>query len=396
MSETLDLSSLQGNTYVLQAAMADLADEAYTSAKKLVGTGVVSTPEGVNVDTETYAGQLRWNRPIQANINVGSAKDPTDGSLSSHTMGQMDYIKTTRSVGMRESQITAALTQKNGLAKLMTDQNELRLSDQNNAILSVLRGVAISEALKGIAGSGGQSFENDPSNAGYGFYVDLGASASLIATQSSTDKGAYRAKNLLEAFGKGYKDYEPDYAYLVATPSMMADLRSANLIDSEGVADGDVMFETIFQGKFRLIKSRANMGFTSAEHTALNAAKPSGSGLALGGKQVAFIILPGAIGFKDLTIPMPVEAKRNASSFKGMGSTELWYRWGYVAHPVGYSWVGKRDDFAADADYSKITTDSGATWRALSGAATEGQTGTWRREATSAVSLGILPIFYGS
>jgi len=396
MSETLNLSGINGNTYVLQAAMTDLADEAYTSAKKLVGTGLVTTPEGISGDTETYAGQLRWNRPIQATVNVGSATNPADGALSSHTMGQMDYIKTTRSVGMRESQITSALTQKNGLAKLMRDQTEIRLGDQNKSILSVLRGVAISEVMKGVANSGGQSFTNDPADSNYGFYVDLGASNTLITAQDAVNRGAYRAKNLLDAFGKGYKDYEPDYAYLVATPAMMADLRSANLVDDTGVEDGGIMFETIFQGKFRLIKSRANMGFSSAELTALNANKPGGGGVALAGKQVAFIVLPGAIGFKDLSIDVPVEAKRNASSFNGMGSTEMWYRWGYVAHPVGYSWIGKRDNFVADSQYSKVSGDAGATWIDLSTSAATGTTGAWRREATSAVSLGILPIFYGN
>lgn len=393
MSEILDLKAngLNGNIYVLQAAMADLADEAYTSAKKLTGTGIVTTPEGVDVNTETYAGQLRWNRPIQATINVGSATDPNDGSISHYTMGQMDYIKTTRSVGMRESQIASALTQKDGLSKLMRDQNELRTQDEHNAILSVLRGVAISEACRGVAKNGGQTFNNDPSDDEYGFYVDLGSSK-LLTTHSVGNEGAYRGVNLLDAFGKGFKDYEPEYAYLVADPAMMATLRSANLVDQERIVDGNVTFETIYQGKFRLIKSRANMGLTGQELTAINTAGTTD----IVGTKVAFVILPGAIGFTPLSIPIPVEAKRNASAFKGMGSMEMWYRWGYVAHPVGYSWRGARNTFAADADYAKVSVDSGATWRALTGASQADMIGTWKREATSALNLGILPIFYAA
>lgn len=391
MSETLSIPS--GNTYVLQAAMSDLADEAYTNAKKIVGTGVVSTPDGIDTGTETYAGQLRWNRPINPNINVGSATNPADGSLSTYSMGQMDYIKTTRSVGMREGQITSALTQKNGLAKLMNDQNEIRTQDQHNAIVSVLRGVAISEALAGIAGSGGQSFTNDPKSATNGFYVDLGSSA-LITDSAAGNVGANRAKSLLRAFGMGFKDYEPEYAYLFADPSLIADLRSANLVDSDRVEEGNVSFETIFQGKFRLVKTRANLGISAAEKTALNNSN-GGTGVDLVGSNLALIALPGAVGFKELSIAVPVEAGRKPAAYKGMGSAEMWFRWGYVAHPVGYSWVGKRDDFVADADYAKVTADSGATWGALTGQA-GASTGAWKRAATSVLSLGILPVFYGS
>ena len=381
--------------YVLQSALADLGDEAYTAAKKLSGTGIVSSNSTINTDTETYVGQLRWEQPIQANINVGSVTDPTAGALSSGGQEMLKYVKTTRAVGSQVKRLASALTQKDGLAKFMRDQTEIRTQDEHNAILAVLKGIAITEALigagnaSGSAGLGGQTFDNDPESDRYGFYVDLGTNK-MVGAASASSQGAARADSLVNALGMGYKDYEPSFAYLISNPSMLASLRSANLIDADRVQDGNLELETLFQGKFRLIKSRANQSLTPTEMGVIN----GGGGVDIAGTKISFLILPGSVAHKSLTLEAPVGIDENAGSYHGFGHKDLWYRWGYVAHPAGYSWAGSDEAFPADADYMKVR--QGSTLVDLASATNPATLkGVWDRKTSSALSLGILPIFHG-
>jgi hypothetical protein len=95
-----------------------------------------------------------------------------------------------------------------------------------------------------------------------------------------------------------------------------------------------------------------------------------------------------------LTIDEDVEITRRGAAYKGGGVTDIWYRWGYVAHPAGYNWIGAESDFPSDADFMNVV-ESG-TPKAL-GTATDllaDTTGTWERKFTSALSLGILPVFH--
>jgi hypothetical protein len=188
----------------------------------------------------------------------------------------------------------------------------------------------------------------------------------------------------------GWKDYEPDYAYLFVSPKTLASLRSANLVDSDRVEEGMISFETIFGGKFRLVVTRASQGLTSAERTSLNA----GAGVDLVGTETSFIVLPNSLAFNPINTPDPIEIQRNASAYKGGGTTDVWYRWGYVVHPRGYTWEASEDKFAADADYMGVSVDD-STWTTLA-AATVGANSraAFQRKASSALSLGILPIFH--
>jgi len=261
--------------------------------------------------------------------------------------------------------------------------------------LAVLRGVAMSEMLNGAgsasgsAGLGGQTFDNDPTSKRYGFYVDLGTAKSVVDA-TSTVQGAARAEGFLRAFGMAYKDYEPDYAYLVTSPETMASLRSANLVDQDRVTEGNVSFQTIFGGKFRLIQTRAAQGFSTADMTKMN----TGAGVDIVGTKTSFIVLPGALAMESLAVPDSTEIMRNAKSYKGGGTTEIWHRWGYVLAPAGYNWAGSADKFASDAEYG-YAVEGGAP-KALSAVASglANTTGTWNRKFTSALSLGILPVFH--
>ena len=187
-----------------------------------------------------------------------------------------------------------------------------------------------------------------------------------------------------------YKDYEPDYAYLVTSPEVFASLRSANLVDQDRVTEGNVEFSTIFQGKFRLILTRATQSLSSAELTKLN----TGAGVDIVGTKTSFIVLPGALAMSNLTVPVPTEIDRAAAAYHGGGTTSIWYRWGYVLLPAGYDWAGSQEAFPSDAAYQYVV-ESG-TPKALTSATDilASTTGTFVRKFTSALSLGILPVFH--
>jgi hypothetical protein len=355
----------------------------------------------IDTSTETFIGQLRWNKPIASTINVASLSNATDGTVSTYAQDYLTYIKTVRTFGASKVNMQAVVTQEDRLAKFGRDFAEMRAQDESNAILAVLKGVAISEALagaatgSGVTGLGGQSFlDASSSGANYGFYVDLGA-AKAVVDATSFVQGAARAEGFLQAFGKAYKDYEPEYAYLVTSPEVMSSLRSANLVDQDRVQDGNISFQTIFNGKFRLIQTRATQGFSAAELAKLN----TGGGVDITGTKTSFIVLPGALAMENLVVPDPVEIYRDARKYKGGGTTDIWNRWGYVVHPAGYNWRGNTDAFPADADYSKVIENAAyvdltsATNGLITGAPAYVQ-GVWQRKTSSALSLGILPVFH--
>ena len=383
------------DNFVLQEAIGAYTDEAYTNAKKLSTTEIVSSNPDIDVTTETFIGQVRWFKPMNPTINVASLTDTTDGTPSTYSSDYLRYIKTVRTYGGSKVNLQSVVTQQDGLAKIGRDFAEHKAQDEHNALMSVLKGVAISEALNGAAagsgstGLGGQTFENDPTDKRYGFYVDLGAAKPVIAASSSS-QGAARAEGFLNAVGMAYKDYEPEYFYLVTSPEVMASLRSANLVDSDRVEDGNIMFNTIFNGKFRLIQTRASQGMATAELTKIN----TGPGVDIVGAKTSFIVLPGAVAMEKIAIDEDVEIERKAAAYKGGGTTQIWHRWGYVLMPAGYNWAGTEDAFPSDAAYKYVvesTTPKDLT-TATNGLAST--VGTWQRKTASALSLGILPVFH--
>jgi hypothetical protein len=382
---------------VLQESISAYSDEAYTNARKLSGTGIVGANPDIDPSTETYIGQVRWRKTITPVINTMSITDATRGTLTNYTSDMLRYVKTARSHGAQNVNMKKLVApESDAIAKIGKDFGETRAQDEHNAILAVLKGVALSEVLNGAAaasgsaGLGGQTFTNDPTDKKYGFYVDLGA-AKLVTDAAVANQGAQRAQGFLQAFGMAFKDYEPDFAYLIASPAMMADLRSANLVDQDKVQDGTINFNTIFQGKFRLIQTRATQSFSSAELTKIN----TGAGVDIVGTKTAFIVLPGAIALHPLVVDVETEIFRDPGTYKGGGTTEIWHRWGNVFHPAGYDWAGDQLSFADDTTYQYAV--EGGTPKALTSVASgtlASTTGTWIRKAGSALNLGILPVFY--
>jgi hypothetical protein len=390
-------TNLAGATnFVLQEALNAYSDEAYTTARKLSGTGIVSSNPQIDTSTETFMGQMRWFKPLNPTINVASLTDSTAGSTTTYSSEYLRYIKTVRTHGATKINMQQVVTQQDGLAKIGRDFGETRAQDEHDAVLAVLRGVAISELLNGAAagsgatGLGGQTFNNDPTDPKYGFYVDLGASKAVVDASSSV-QGAARAEGFLRAVGMAWKDYEAPYYYLITSPEMMASFRSANLVDADRVVDGNVEFNTLFQGKFRLIQTRATQSLSGAEFTKIN----TGAGVDIVGTKTTFIVLPGALAMEPLAVPDPTEIDRSAAAYKGGGTTSIWYRWGYVLHPAGYDWAGPEDAFPANADYMSVmeSTNKVALTAVVSGTLAS-TSGIWKRKATSALGLGILPVFH--
>lgn len=391
------VTNLAGATnFVLQEALGAYSDEAYTNAKKLSGTDIVGGNPEIDTNTETFIGQMRWFKPLNPTINIASLTDSSNGSTTTYSSEYSKYIKSVRTHGAEKVNMQQIVTRQDGLAKIARDFGETRAQDEHNAILSVLKGVAIAEALQGAAsagggtGLGGQTFDNDPTDKKYGFYVDLG-SAKLTIDATSTAQGAARAEGLLQAMGKAWKDYEPEYVYCITSPEVLASFRSANLVDQTKVTEGNITFDTLFGGKFRLIQTRASQSLSSAQLTKLN----TGAGVDIVGTKTTFLVLPGALAMEPLAVPDPVEIDRSPAAYKGGGTTQIWYRWGYVLHPAGYEWNGLENAFPGDSDYMAVN-ETGVGMVALTGVTTiASAAGTWKRKTSSALSLGILPVFHG-
>jgi hypothetical protein len=380
---------------VLQEAISMYTDEAYTNARKLSGTGIVGSNDKIERETETFIGQVRWDKPLNPTINIASLTDATDGDTTDTDTDMLRYVKSVRTHGARKVNMKEVVTQRDGLAKIGRDFGETQSQDEHNAILAVLKGVALSEALNGcaagsgVAGLGGQTFDNDPTDGKHGFYVDLGAEKAIVDA-TTIKQGAARAEGFLNAIGMAWKDYELPYYYLVTSPKMMASLRSANLVDQDRVTDGNVEFQTIFDGKFRLIQTRATQRFTAAEMTKLN----TGAGVNIVGSETSFIVAPGSVAMTALNVPDSTEIERKAAAYKGGGTTEIWYRWGYILLPAGYDWKGSEDEFASDATYQAAVEDGTPKSIITLTDALADTVGTFQRKSSSALSLGILPIFH--
>ena len=383
---------VDNQTVVLQNTLQYMRDEAYTKAKTFTGTMMVGGNPTIDTKTETMCGQLKWNKPLIHNINVLTLTDPTPGVVTNGEQNFLTYIKTARSAGSEAVNAAELVTQLNTIESISAGFAEAQVQDENGAVTSLLKGIAISEAIVGTkaGGLGGQTFENDPLSAVHGFYVDLGAETPVVAPTAAI-QGAARATNFLNALTAAFKDYEPPFAYLAITPEVFSSLRSANLVDDIGVVDGNITFDTIFQGKFRLFVTRTNMNMSSAEITALN----GGGGVNIVGTKTSFIILPGSIESEPLVMPVPIELTRNGAAYQGGGTSNVWSRWGYVLAPAGYSWGGSQTVFPANTHFKQVLLSGTPTdLSALTTNQADSSTGVWIRKATSVLTLGILPVFH--
>ena len=357
-------------------AISAYADEAYTTSKKLNSTGIVSTRPDINADGESFVGQFRWHKPLSANINVPSLSSATAGTYTDITTDISNYVKTMRTFGAQQVNLQEVISKKDGLSKIARDFAQVRGDDEGEALMSVLKGVALSEVTRGDKGGSGAggliAYTTDADTAATGHFVDInalgefGALATNLATErklfDTASTGAARGERLFKALGMGFKDHEPDFMYLVTSPEVMAEMRAANLVDETVITEGNMNFQTVFGGKFRLIMTRANQ--FSAVPT---------NDLSTRSVKCSFLVKPGSVSFAPVVAPTPVEVDRDAASYTGGGSTNVWYRYGFIMHPMGYDWAGATNAFATNATYAAAASYT---------------------RKMSALNLGILPIYH--
>ncbi len=350
-------------------AISAYADEMYTNAKKLNSTAIVGSDARIDPTGESFIGQLRWYKPLSANINVASLSSSANGDYTDISTEIADYIKTVRTFGSQQINLQQIVSQQDGLAKIARDFSEVRSQDESDAVVSVLKGVAASEVARG---AGIVAFDTNADAADVGMFVDINAAGvfGAAATGSSdarklidaTAIGAARGERLFKAIGMAFKDYEPDFMYMITSPEILAELRAANLVDTTVVTDGNLTFQTIFGGKFRLLLSRVAQGNLAASGNVNDVST-----------KTTFLVKPGSISFTPIAVPTPVEVERAAASYTGGGSTNVWYRYGFVVHPAGYDWSGATNAFASNAAYSTAAS--------------------WTRKMNS-LNLGVLPILH--
>jgi len=363
---------------VIEETVRQYAHEGYTNSKKLVNTGVVGSRSDVDGDVESYIGQFRWYKTLNPTINIASTTDATAGTVTGISTDIAKYVKSVRTYGGEQVNVQKVISGEDGLLKIARDLAQVQIDDQGNALMAVLKGVAASEVTLGDLGGAGAGgfidYDTDADTAATGFFVDVnalspvfGAAATGTGDQrklfDASGMGAARGERLFQAIGMAYKDYETDWMYMVTSPETVAEMRAANLVDETKVTDGELEFTTIFDGKFRLLPTRQNQ---------MAASLPTGDVNAQSTK-CTFVLKPNSVSFSQVNPPMPVEMERTAASYKGSGMTQLWYRWGYVFHPEGYTWAGSESAFASDTTYAAAAS--------------------WTRKV-SALNLPILPIFH--
>jgi hypothetical protein len=352
----------------IELAIAAYVDEAYTAEKRITTSDIVTEDPRIDANGESYIGQLRMYDPISANINTPSLTDSSDGSFSDISTHLATYIKGAGSFGVDQVNLQELVSQEDGFDKVSRDMAEIKAQHRQSAVMNVLRGVAAAEAN---TGSGGVVDFSGPDPAS-GFYVDVNAdgefgSASTGAADArklidASSAGAAAGERLFRAVGMAFMDYEDDFFYMIANPEMLADLRSANLVDETVIEDGNLQFQTIFGGKFRLLLSRTAQGNRGGD-----------ANVQAESTKTTFVVRPGAVKFRDIAVPNPVEIDRDASTYKGGGNTELWHRWSHIVHPQGYSWNGSTSAFASPADYNSASA--------------------WVRKSDP-LNLSVLPIFH--
>ena len=344
------------------------ANERWTKERTLSGTGLVTESAEIDTSGEGFAGQLRWSKPLNAVSNVPSLTSAAAGNYSSISTDIASYVKTVRTFGAQQVNLQSLITKQDGLAKFATDLAQARAYEEHNSILAVLKGIAASEVA---TGAGIANFDTLASDT-IGAFVDVNANGAFGAAATGTgdarklidasEAGAARGERLFRAMGMFWQDYEPDFAYLVVNPEILAEIRAANLVDETTVTEGNLEFQTIFSGKFRLIRTRANQGNLSASANVNDQSV-----------KTTFVVKPGSIAFKALAIDTPTGIDRDEKAYGGGGSTDIWHRIGYVVHPTGYDWKGATNTFATDTAY--------------------GTAASWDRKV-DALNLGVLPILH--
>ena len=382
-------------TNAIRRAISAYSDQEYTDNVRIAGTALVGSDARISVSDEDYYGTIRWTQTLgdiagQAVNRVNATgnttainlatEDTTEGQTTDVRYDSSKYIKTMRTMGAEQYNVTQVLSQApNAIEKVSRDFGVTRARDADAALLAMLRGVALEESR----GTSGQVITS-PRDDTNGFYFETPSAGKLVTDAATLSRGAQRGTALYTAMAAGFGDLEPDFMYLLTDVETYQDIRSANLIDEDRVRDGNVDVATLLSGKIRIIVSQSLSTHNAGTQT----------NIATAADKTSYLMLPGALYQHDLSVPNPVAFDQDESVGGGAGEREIWYRWGNIYHPRGYSWEGRVDGFVANSQ------GIAAANRAAAGTAVNALVNTnanafqgWERKETVG-NLGILPIFH--
>lgn len=409
------MTTLSTSFQNLARAVSAYASEEYTDARRLTGTELIGTDARISTNDEDFYGTIRWDKPLGTLSYVDpstgadtayaasggtvinyATQDDTKGNTTNFATDVAQYIKSVRTHGASDYMVTQVITQRDGaIAKIARDFGVTRARDEDASIFSILNGVINSEvAVSSVSATAANKYGQALTTAGLlnsaaGFYYDLNSSAGANSTAGAkklidtTLRGGNAANALWKAAAAGYGDVEPDYFYLVIDPLTYADMRSANLLDlTDRVTDGNIEFDTILNGKFRLIVTRN----TALSGKNLLGTQGTTQPVNAGSVRTSLLMLPASISMQPIAVPNPVAFNQYEEFGSGSGKRFAWYRWGYVMHPVGYSWSGSVTGFAKNgADGATIGTAASSSYS---------NSFNWTRKVVSVAELGIFPIFH--
>ena len=365
----------------ISRAISAYSDEAYSEARSLTATGMVGADARISSADEDYWGTIRFYDTLGAlnfsttqtstdtHINIADESPTNEGLVTEISTGSLRFAKSVRTHGATQMQVQQVVSSQDGFAKISRDFGMTRARDEDAALLSVLKGVAKTEVAQGARPADANAFLDSE-----GFFASVAAGGSLFpATNPLTP--------LLDAMGSAFSDQDDSGYTLIIDPATAIDMRKANLFDDQAqVTDGNVSFNTILQGMVRVYVTRAVGKVAISDFN-------SNSRLLLEDDtnntqiKLSFMVRNSAIANTDVSVPNPVAFDRDESVGRGTGKTELWYRWGYIYHPVGYSYING-GSLASPTDVTAYVSNANLETAA-----------NWAR-AQNKASLGILPIFH--
>lgn len=381
------MATLSTSFQNIARAVSAYSDQQYTDNVRIAGTSLIGLDSRISGGEEDFYGSIRFDDTLGAlsytgvavpgatNINYGS-ETADEGLVTDMTTTVQQYIKTLRTVGANQYNTTSLITGRDGaIEKVARDFGRTRAQDADMAIVSVLKGVIKAEIAFATGGTIGKGqFQPDVTEDTSGFFYDTNRAinnsvAGANKLINTTMVGGSSAARLWEAAAAAYGDLEPEFFYLVVSPSVYQDIRSSNLLDEQDrISDGNIQVPSLLQGKFRLLVTQTDLGdYSDPDNT--GAGKPTNDG----SNKTSLLMLPGVLSMSDIAVPNPVAFDSDESVGRGTGRRESWYRWSNVYHPRGYSWTGGLTGFATNATY-----DAAASWTRVE----------------NVRNLGILPIFH--
>ena len=418
-------------TNAMARAISAYSDQEYTDNVRIAGTALVGSDARISGSDEDYFGTIRWTNTLGSlTYNTGNSSDTAEtnrdnitiniggetqdeGALTGVRHDSSQYIKTLRSMGAAQYNVTQLLTSApNAIEKVSRDFGVARARDADAALIAMLegvthaevfrraedgRGTAVSSTRTALNGYGQGVTLTEDQKAQAGFYFDVNgphnttfsdnsaSNTSNMGLIDTSSMGGKAAANLWAAAAAAFGDNEPEFFYLVIDPRTYQDIRSANLLDDQDrISDGNIDVPTLLQGKFRLLITGNLGGFQDRSASAAATGFAQGVAVNEESDRVSYLMLPGSLYQSDIAVPNPVAFDTDESKGRGTGEREVWYRWGNVYHPRGYTWTGLVTAYAQNGSAAAALGAQGSVYA-------DGIQ--WMRKE-SPRNLGILPIFH--